>query len=94
MTADEVIAAFDEPEIYAENDSIKYGADALEWMYFDISNENMVLSFNSNSGTFTLNWQSLRQDFDTLIALMGDNYDSLGAGGYQWAAGDTCFTFY
>ena len=30
MTADEVIATFGEPEIYIENESIEYGADAPE----------------------------------------------------------------
>jgi len=33
MTADEVIAAFGEPEIYAENDSMEYGADGSDGSY-------------------------------------------------------------
>ena len=94
MTADEVIAAFGEPEIYAENDSIEYGADAPEWMYFDVSNGNTVASFSANAGEFTLNGQSLKRDFDSLISLIGDDYDSLGAGGYQWIRNGICYTFY
>lgn len=94
MTADEVIAAFGEPEIYAENDSIEYGADSPEWMYFDVSNGNTVASFSANVEEFTLNGQSLKQNFDALVSLMGDNYDSLGAGGYQWIREGICYTFY
>ena len=94
MTADEVIDAFGEPEIYAENDSIEYGADAPEWMYFDVSNGNTVASFSANAGEFTLNGQSLKRDFDSLISLIGDDYDSLGAGGYQWIRNGICYTFY
>ena len=94
MTADEVIAAFGEPEIYSENDSIEYGADAPEWMYFDVSNGNTVASFSANAGEFTLNGQSLKLDFDSLISLIGDDYDSLGAGGYQWIRNGICYTFY
>ena len=94
MTADEVVTAFGEPEIYAENDSIEYGADAPEWMYFDVSNGNTVASFSANAEEFTLNGQSLKQNFDALVSLMGDNYDSLGAGGYQWIREGICYTFY
>lgn len=94
MTADEVIDAFGEPEIYAENDSIEYGADSPEWMYFDVSNGNTVASFSANVEEFTLNGQSLKQNFDALVSLMGDNYDSLGAGGYQWVREGICYTFY
>ena len=94
MTADEVIATFGEPEIYSENDSIEYGADAPEWMYFDVSNGNTVASFSANAGEFTLNGQSLKLDFDSLISLIGDDYDSLGAGGYQWIRNGICYTFY
>ena len=94
MTADEVIDAFGEPEIYAENDSIEYGADSPEWMYFDVSNGNTVASFSANVEEFTLNGQSLKQNFDALVSLMGDNYDSLGAGGYQWIREGICYTFY
>ena len=94
MTADEVIAAFGEPEIYAENDSIEYGADSPEWVYFDVSNGNTVASFSANAEEFTLNGQSLKQSFDALVSLMGDNYDNLGAGGYQWIRNGICYTFY
>ena len=94
MTADEVVTTFGEPEIYAENDSIEYGADAPEWMYFDVSNGNTVASFSANAEEFTLNGQSLKQNFDALVSLMGDNYDSLGAGGYQWIRNGICYTFY
>ena len=94
MTADEVIATFGDPEIYSENDSIEYGADAPEWMYFDVSNGNTVASFSANAGEFTLNGQSLKRDFDSLISLIGDDYDSLGAGGYQWIRNGICYTFY
>lgn len=94
MTADEVIATFGDPEIYSENDSIEYGADAPEWMYFDVSNGNTVASFSANAGEFTLNGQSLKLDFDSLISLIGDDYDSLGAGGYQWIRNGICYTFY
>ncbi len=63
-------------------------------MYFDVSNGNTVASFSANAGEFTLNGQSLKLDFDSLIGLIGDDYDSLGAGGYQWIRNGICYTFY
>lgn len=94
MTADEVIATFGEPEIYIENESIEYGADAPEWMYFDISSGNTVFSFSANSEEFTLNGQGLNLYFDDLVSLLGNDYNCLGGSGYEWIIGNLSYIFY
>lgn len=96
MTSDEIIAAFGEPDIhepdiYYDSDRIEYESDQL---CFIMSEYGGVFSLDAPAEKFTMNGQSLNQDFDILISLIGDDYSALGGAGYQWSIGDLSCTFH
>lgn len=86
MTADEVIAAFGEPEIYLENNSIEYSPESTDWMEFGLSANNMVYSFTAGAERFSYNGQGLNMDVDALVTLLNRDFDRSGGTMYSWSA--------
>lgn len=96
MSAEDVIAAFGEPDVYEpddfnDGDKIEYQSDQL---YFNISTANNVVIVDAPAEKVTLGGKPLNQNLDSLISLMGDNYQALGADGYRWDKDGLSYTFY
>lgn len=88
-STDNIISAFGEPETQNELD-LEYGIDEWEgytqpgWMCFYLDDAGKVNWFSADSANFTVNSQSLQQDFDTLVTILGEDYIDLGATTYVW----------
>lgn len=83
MTANEVTATFGEPESHTE-DVIDYGSDTPNRMHFGIMNENTVYGLSASPACFTFNGQSLNQNFDTMVTILGDTYIEQGSSTYDF----------
>lgn len=96
MTEEEVIAKFGEPGIYTE-DTMDYGYDTSQWMSFDVSYGDTVCGFSATPENFTFNGQSLKQDYDTMVTILGDSRIEKGGTTYvfetAWAYGGCEITF-
>lgn len=84
MSEDEVIANFGEPKVYSE-DVIGYGSDDTEWISFDVSYGNTVSGFTASPENFTFNGQSLDQNYDTMVTILGDKYVEQGGTTYVYS---------
>lgn len=72
MTKEEVIANFGEP-VTSTEDSIEYGSETSEWIEFGFMFGNEVSGFSASPENFTFNGQSLVQNHDTMLTILGDN---------------------
>lgn len=106
MTLDEVIGmqSVDIIENFGEsynwdNDCIQYGVhDTVEsilyddgWVEFDLFGDSgYVSSFSTDPANLTFNGQSLAQDMDTLVTILGDNYIDQGGTTYSWSVAWNC----
>jgi len=106
MTLDEVIGmqSADIIENFGEsynwgNDCIQYGVhDTMEsilyddgWVEFDLFGDSgYVSSFSTDPANLTFNGQSLAQDMDTLVTILGDNYINQGGTTYSWSVAWNC----
>lgn len=81
----DIIAVFGEPETQSEY-SIEYGEGFREdgWMGFYLDDADQVNIFNADPVHFTFEGQSLVQDFDTLVTILGDDYTDVGGTAYYW----------
>jgi len=84
MSADGVIEIFGEPESYSEYSTIEYGSSYSERMCFNLSDENTVADFVANAEKFSFNDQSLSQDFDTIVSVLGESYENRSGGRYSF----------
>lgn len=83
ISAESVIEIFGEPEYYGELEMVEYYDDML---CFYISGNNTVTDFSADPNKFSLNGQSLPQDFDSIISLFGESYEGCGRSQYTWTA--------
>lgn len=74
IPAEKVIEIFGEPESYIENSTMEYGMVGPEWICFYLSEENTVVGVAANPEKFTFDGQSLAQDFNTVVSILGDSY--------------------
>lgn len=79
----DIIAFFGEPAMYTENFELDYSPMVLG-MYFGLTDGDIVDFFLSVPSDFTYNGQSLDQDFDSLVAILGDNYTNMGGTAHSW----------
>lgn len=81
----DIIAIFGEPKTQSEY-SIEYGESYTEdgWMGFYLDDADQVNIFNADPVHFTFEGQSLVQDFDTLVTILGDDYTDVGGTAYYW----------
>lgn len=99
MSVDDIIATLGEPDEYAE-DYIQYGSYGENVfptsMYFS-SSFAYIDGLLGDSELFTFNGQCLKQELDTLIDILGDDFYCLGGTAYewtyQWTIGDFDFIF-
>ena len=96
MNESEVIQAFGEPEVN-DSSSITYRVNDPQWLEIWFDSDGKVDSIYGDATNFTYQGQSLYQDQDVIIELLGNNYQNLGGAGYgfecQWILGDCCFVF-
>lgn len=83
----DIIAIFGEPKTQSE-DSIEYGVEFTEegWMCFCLDNADQVNVISADPLHFAFNGQSLAQNFDALVAILGDDYTDMGGTAYSWQA--------
>lgn len=81
----DIIALFGEPKTQSE-DSIEYGVEFTEegWMCFCLDNADQVNVISADPLHFTFDGQSLAQNFDTLVTILGNDYTDMGGTAYSW----------
>lgn len=79
----DIIAIFGEPAMYTENYELDYSPMELG-MYFELSDGDIVDRVSSLPSHFTYNGHNLDQDFDSLVAILGDDYTDMGGTMYVW----------
>jgi len=84
MSAEEVIEIFGEPEIYSEYSTIEYGSSYSERICFNLTDSNTVSDFVANAEYYSYNEQSLSQNFDTIVSILGESYENRGGGRYSF----------
>lgn len=95
MTEADVIAAFGKPDVYEFDEY--YRGNRMEYeseyLYLYTSPDSIVDCADFPTKDVTLNGQSLNLYFDDLVNLLGDDYSSVGAGGYHWDIGNLSCIF-
>ncbi len=79
----DIIALFGEPAMYTENYELDYSPMEMG-MYFELSDGDIVDRVSSLPSHFTYNGESLAQNFDALVAILGENYTDMGGTMYTW----------
>lgn len=87
----DIFELFGQPDIWDDTweytNDVTFYTDAIDHLAVDRFSSMRPADFEYTGHTFD-------SSFDDLIRLLGDDYESLGAAGYQWVIGDYCFDFY
>ena len=89
-----VIEIFGEPESYIENSTMEYGMVGPEWICFYLSEENTVVGVAANPEKFTFDGQSLAQDFNTVVSILGDSYVNQDNSQQTYGGNELTITFF
>ena len=86
LTEGSIIDIYGEPDAYSQDfGTMEYGLGSQDRMCFYFSGK-FVTGVSANPEKFSFNGQSLAQDFDAIVSILGDSYVNQGNSKFTWGA--------